>query len=183
VSGLFVAIVGPSGAGKDSLIRAYAARWPSPRLMIARRVVTRAADAHEDHDTRDEAAFAAAERAGAFALSWRAHGLHYGLPIAVDAAIQEGRIVIANLSRAAVPAARSRYERCLAVLVTASAEVLAARLAARGREAGEARERRLARGDQVDLVADATIVNEGPLEAAADALAALLARQREGAAA
>jgi ribose 1,5-bisphosphokinase len=179
--GLFVAIVGPSGAGKDSLIRAYAARWPAPDLTIARRVITRGPDPHEDHDALNEDAFVAAERAGGFALSWSAHGLRYGLPVALDVAMGEGRLVIANLSRSAVTAARSRYAACRVALVTASPEALAARLAARGREIGAARERRLARAQAPELVVDATIRNEGALDAAADALAALIARWRQGA--
>ena len=58
--GLFVAIVGPSGAGKDSLIARGRRRAGADDVVaIVRRVVTRAADAHEDHDTLDDAAFAA----------------------------------------------------------------------------------------------------------------------------
>ena len=72
--------------------------------MFARRVVTRAADAHEDHDTLDLADFAAAVLEGRFALSWRAHGLSYGVPIAVDAAIARGQIVVVqSLPRAPSP--------------------------------------------------------------------------------
>jgi ribose 1,5-bisphosphokinase len=178
VSGLFVAIVGPSGAGKDSLIRAYAEGWPSQELMIPRRVVTRAANSHEDHDTLDERGFEAAERSGAFALSWAAHGLKYGVPLAVDAAYREDKLVIANISRGAVAAARARYSRCRVVEVTASAEILARRLAARAREPGDARGLRLAR--EVAFTADATIRNEGTLGEAASTLAALICRWRGG---
>ena len=113
--------------------------------MFARRVVTRAADAHEDHDTLDLADFAAAVLEGRFALSWRAHGLSYGVPIAVDAAIARGQIVVCNLSRAAVAAARERYRNCLVVLIAASEEIRAARLAQRGREGGDGQRSRLLR--------------------------------------
>ena len=105
--GVFVAIVGPSGAGKDSLIRGLGERLTGrDGVVIARRVVTRPSDDHEDHDTMDEAAFEDAEEAGRFALSWSAHGLSYGVPVEIDAAIEEGKIVVCNVSRAAVAAVR-----------------------------------------------------------------------------
>ena len=117
--GVFVAIVGPSGAGKDSLIRGLGERLTGrDGVVIARRVVTRPSDDHEDHDTMDEAAFEDAEEAGRFALSWSAHGLGYGVPVEIDAAIEEGKIVVCNVSRAAVAAVRRRYARSRVVLVT-----------------------------------------------------------------
>ena len=80
-TGLFVAIVGPSGVGKDALIRGVAGRLgEGDRVFAARRVVTRRADAFEDHDTLAEDAFLAARAQGRFALAWSAHGLHYGVP-------------------------------------------------------------------------------------------------------
>lgn len=170
--GLFVAIVGPSGAGKDSLIRALAERYPAGDIVVVRRVVTRASDAHEDHDTMDLETFERTERAGGFALAWGAHGLRYGLPATIDADIAAGRLVIANLSRGAVAAARARWPRVFAALVTASAETLAARLAARGREDAEARRGRLERAlaPEAPLVADATISNDGDLAEAVQRL-------------
>ena len=173
MTGLFVAIVGPSGAGKDSLIREIAARLP---VHVARRVVTRAADATEDHDTLDEPSFLKAERAGRFALSWSAHGLRYGVPREIDAHVAGGRTVIANLSRGAVEAARQRYPRCLVVLVTARPDTLAQRLAARGRENIAARESRLARAIPAEAAfkPDAVLDNDGSLEDAAARLESLV---------
>ena len=165
-SGVFVAIVGPSGAGKDSLIRGLGERLTArDGVVVARRVVTRPSDAHEDHDTLDEAAFADAERAGRFALAWRAHGLRYGVPVEIDAAIDEGKIVLCNVSRAAVATVRKRYIRSRVVLVTARPEILRARLAARGREGTEARRDRLERAGapEVSLEPDVTVDNNGLL--------------------
>lgn len=174
--GLFVAIVGPSGAGKDSLIRALAAKFPAGDLVVVRRVVTRASDAHEDHDTLDVEAFVEAERAGGFALAWGAHGLRYGLRASIDHDIASGRTVVANLSRGAVASARARWPRVLAVLVTASAGTLAARLAARGRESAEDRRGRLERASaaEVVLTPDAVLENDGELAEAAERLYALV---------
>ncbi len=173
--GLFVAIVGPSGAGKDTLIRAVAARFAGRGPFAVKRTVTRASDENEDHFTLSPEAFEAAERAGAFALVWRAHGLAYGVPVEVDEAIASGRTALCNLSRGAVAAARRRFPRMLAVLVTARPETLAARIAARGRESEPDRLRRLERPEPDDFDADAVIVNDGALEDAAERLAALIA--------
>jgi len=175
VSGLFVAIVGPSGAGKDSLIRAVALRFAdNPAFLAVKRVVTRDADAHEDHHTLDRDGFAAAAENGRFALTWEAHGLSYGVPAEVDDALAAGKIVVCNLSRGAVPLARQRWANLLTVLVTARPETLARRLAARGREKIEDQIGRISRAAHAAIDVDAVIENEGELADAADRLFAVL---------
>ena len=79
---MLVLVVGPSGAGKDTLINAAReALAGDRRFAFPRRVVTRpAVAALEDHDSVTRAEFALQEANGAYALSWEAHGLHYGLP-------------------------------------------------------------------------------------------------------
>ena len=168
-TGLFVAIVGPSGAGKDALIRGLASRLgESDGVFYARRVVTRRADAFEDHDTLAHEAFAAARAEGRFALAWSAHGLHYGVPREIEARLAAGCAVVCNVSRAAVPEVRQLYRPSLVVLVTARPETLAARLAARGRDDGASRRERLARSAvaEVAFEPDATIDNDGALDEA-----------------
>lgn len=175
--GTFVAVVGPSGAGKDSLI-AYARRTlaDDPRFSFVRRVITRPSDAAtEDHDTLADAAFDEAEEAGAFAVTWTAHGLRYGLPKSVDVEIESGSVAIANGSRGAIPLLRARYANVLVVEVTAAPEVLAARLAARGRESRGEVLARLARTVAVEgAKPDVVIENNGALEEAGGRLAAAL---------
>ena len=169
MSGTFVAVVGPSGVGKDSLIGFARARLEaSGRVVFVRRVVTRLADGgSEDHDSMDEAAFTEAEAAGQFALSWAAHGLRYGLPIALEADLAAGRVVVANLSRRVIPALMLRYPDALVVAVTADREVIARRLAGRGRETAESIQQRLDRSVGDGLPASTVqIDNSGPLEVA-----------------
>lgn len=138
-TGCFVAVVGPSGAGKDTLIDfARAAFADEQDVHFVRRVVTRPSEAGgEDHDTLSLPAFEAAEQAGAFAISWRAHGLCYGLPVEIDRHMASGMAVVANLSRAALPDLKERYASVVVAVVTAEPHVLADRLAARGRETRE----------------------------------------------
>lgn len=176
--GVFVAVVGPSGAGKDTVIAYARARFSEEaRLDFVRRVITRPCDAaSEDHDTLADAAFAEAEGDGAFAISWEAHGLRYGIPADVDWSVSNGRVVIANVSRAVIPELRDRYANLAVVEITASPEVLAERLAMRGRESRGEVLARLARSANVTLSGPGvtSIDNSGPREAAGERFVEIL---------
>lgn len=177
MNGTFVAVVGPSGVGKDSLIDFARARLEaSGRVVFVKRVVTR--EAHggsEDHDSMDVEAFAEAEAAGHFALNWDAHGLRYGLPITLEKDLAAGRAVVANLSRAVIPAVMLRYPDAVIVSVTADRDVIAERLANRGRETSESIQRRLDRSVGHLLPASTVrIDNSGELEAAGEQFVRLL---------
>ena len=100
---MLVAVVGPSGAGKDTLLAGARARLAGDaRFRFVRRGITRPADpGGEDHDPLTQTAFARLRDAGGFALWWEAHGLLYGIPRDIEADLAAGRVVVANLSRAA----------------------------------------------------------------------------------
>jgi ribose 1,5-bisphosphokinase len=166
-AGCFVAVAGPSGAGKDTLISGAQDRLADDkRFVFARRIITRSADCTEDHDTLTELEFARMGAAGAFLLSWMANGLSYALPSGLGLDIEDGRIVIANVSRAILPEVRQRFPRNLVVHVTAAPDVLAARLSARGREDTAAQQARLSRALLYDVTvsADITIDNSDNLD-------------------
>jgi ribose 1,5-bisphosphokinase len=134
-SGRFVLVVGPSGAGKDTVIAGVRAACDSdPAVVFPRRVVTRPATAAEDHCSLQESAFHRAVENGEFAFWWQAHGLSYGIPRTADDDVRAGRTVVCNVSRGIVDEVRTRYARVDAVLVTAPADILSARLARRSRE-------------------------------------------------
>ncbi|WP_415853892.1 phosphonate metabolism protein/1,5-bisphosphokinase (PRPP-forming) PhnN [Sinomonas sp. G460-2] len=160
--GPFLAVVGASGVGKDALISYARERLDSGAVSFPRRVITRAAGAGEHHEPIAEEAFAEACAGGAFAVWWRAHGLGYGIPAAVDDEIRAGRAVVANVSRGVLGALAARYERFVVVRVTVSDEVRAQRLHGRGREALHDIAQRLARADPAPLhPADVEIRNDG----------------------
>lgn len=171
--GGFVLVVGPSGAGKDTLLRlARDALGPDPRFVFPRRLVTRAPSTHEDNVALTEAAFAAGAAAGAYALHWRAHGLGYAIPGETLDQARAGRVVVCNVSRRIVAQARETLPDVGVVAVTAAPEVLAQRLAARARpEDGDLRTR-LDR--VVPIVAECTIWNDRDPDSAAAALVAHL---------
>jgi ribose 1,5-bisphosphokinase len=177
-NGAFIAVVGPSGAGKDTIIDfARSALGGQPGYHFVRRVVTRPSSTDtEDHDTLSDEQFLAAKRAGEFCHSWEAHGLHYGLPRSVDDEIERGVVAVANVSRGVLPALREAYANFLVVHITASHEVLAKRLSSRGREDAEEIRRRLMRAapnpcDPADAV---MIDNSGAVSDAGNEFVAVL---------
>ena len=175
--GCLVLVVGPSGAGKDTLIRRAAGELePDARFRFPQRYITRpAGDPHEDHVALTKAEFGARERAGEFSLVWRAHGLGYALPGTVDDLVAEGRIVVANVSRTVVSEARNRFARIAVIQVTASRETLALRLGERDRESAQDRAGRLRRQPPAVEGRDVrTLVNDGPLEPAVEAFVEML---------
>ncbi|GGK30134.1 phosphonate metabolism protein/1,5-bisphosphokinase (PRPP-forming) PhnN [Salinarimonas ramus] len=172
--GALVLVVGPSGVGKDTLIDgARAALAGDERIRFPHRLVTRPVSAHEAHDTISQADFDEGVATGRFALWWRAHGLGYAIPRKVTQAVEDGAVCVVNGSRSRVEAARAALPGVVVVEVTAPREVLAARIAARGRD--EDAQARLARSDGLaPIEADVTIVNDRSPEEGIAALVAAL---------
>ena len=167
--GRFVMVVGPSGVGKDSLIRAARdVLAGDEHYVFPRRLVTRPSSDAEDNAEITAEAFERLRGEGAFAAAWTAHGLGYALPRAIDDDIARGRTVVCNVSRHAVQDLRSRYDNTFVVAIDAPREVLERRLATRKRGADGSLEQRLARAapSPETLRPDAVILNAGTLEQA-----------------
>ena len=163
--GTLFLVVGPSGAGKDTLMDgARAALAGNQDILFARRAITRPHDAGgEDHDAVTEEEFDTRHQAGEFMLDWQAHGLKYAIPAAYADDLAAGRHVIANVSRSVIGEAIARYSPAVVLEITASPETLAARLAGRGRESADEIRARLAR-EAASIPEDAvktTILNDG----------------------
>jgi ribose 1,5-bisphosphokinase len=161
--GRLVLVVGPSGAGKDTLLRlAQAACIDDHNVVFPRRVVTRESSADEDNIAMSPDDFRRAREHGDFAVYWEAHGHSYALPLAINDDIRVGRAVVANVSRTVIGALRQAYANVIVVAITAPPDVLAQRLAARARHSDGNIADRLTRSvDDASAHADVTILNAG----------------------
>jgi phosphonate metabolism protein PhnN/1,5-bisphosphokinase (PRPP-forming) len=178
--GTLVLVVGPSGAGKDSIIRgAQLTLAGDSRFVFPRRAITREADlAAEDHDCVTDMGYALAVANGDFAVWWRAHGNGYGIPVSIDDDLRLGRTVVFNCSRAIVGEVQKQYQRIIIANVEVSPDVLLERIVRRGRENREQAIERVKRA--VPPLPAGTIVhairNDGPLDAAVSAFCNLLSK-------
>lgn len=168
--GAFVAVVGPSGAGKDTLIRLASRHFETDDgFHFARRLVTRKADPEaEDHAEIDEAEFERRRSADDFALCWRAHGLGYGLDASLLQRVARGQTVIANISRRQIGDAAAAFPRLAVAHVVVDRPLLVERIVQRGREDRSAAIERVEREAPLDLPRTvwriAGIDNSGPVE-------------------
>ncbi|WP_422649895.1 phosphonate metabolism protein/1,5-bisphosphokinase (PRPP-forming) PhnN [Cupriavidus sp. H18C1] len=174
-TGLFY-LMGPSGSGKDSLLRALReSLGDDDRLVVAHRYITRHADANEASVALTTEEFQRRVALGCMAMHWHSHGLHYGIGIEIEQWLERGIRVVVNGSREYLPRAVARYPKLCALHVRVSPDALVARLRQRGRESEEAIARRLARATAAfDVPAGCRLVeidNGGALQAAVEALA------------
>ena len=172
-------LVGASGSGKDTLLRWVAAHLPpSSKLVFARRTITRAADANEDSEALDVAAFWQAAAAGEFAMLWQANDLCYAVRRGIEADLLAGRDVIINGSREYIPHLRQAYPAAQVIWIEAGAEQIRRRIVDRRRESGPALLRRLERVTQFSTEGDDAlrVCNDGTVDQAGEQLLAILMR-------
>src|SRR6201987_4786139 len=144
--GRLILVVGPSGAGKDTLLGlAKAACEEDKSIVFPRRVVTRESTSSEENAQLSPDDFREALARGDFAMHWEAHGHAYGLPREIDDDIRAGRSVVVNASRTVIAAARGADAHVLVIAITAPPEVLAERIKMRSRSSDGAVEGRLNR--------------------------------------
>jgi ribose 1,5-bisphosphokinase len=184
MSGAWIFVCGPSGAGKDSVMAwAQQALSAHQDIVFARRLVTRALQPGSDHASVSGQDFRSLLQNGGLRWHWQAHGFHYGIGMRYATDVQAGRLVLVNGSRAHVadlmPSAELRV-----VQITASPATLAARLTRRGRDAPAAVAERLVRNAySTALDADCTIANDADLSAAGQRLVDYLLSQERATAA
>ncbi|EIK93734.1 phosphonate metabolism protein/1,5-bisphosphokinase PhnN [Pseudomonas sp. M47T1] len=186
MSGRLIYLMGPSGAGKDSVIDAARVALQRVNVHVARRIITRSTEAVGEHaigvspDT-----FAQMREAGEFAMNWQANGLEYGIGRDINLRLAAGHHVLVNGSRAWLPQAMEVFPSLVPILITVDSATLRQRLLARGRESLAQIEERLARNDRLQAdpgqweegsVRIEALDNSADLASAVQRLMALLAR-------
>jgi ribose 1,5-bisphosphokinase len=173
-------VIGPSGAGKDSLLN-YARQHivSNTAVAFAHRYITRPADAGgENHISLSQEEFNCRAQMGCFAMQWYSHNNWYGIGIEINQWLEIGLKVVVNGSRAYLADALQKYPRLTPVIISASPEILRQRLLARGRESIEAIEQRVMQAADLDRKIDhprmVRINNEGALMDAGDCLIELI---------
>ncbi|MBI2782551.1 MAG: phosphonate metabolism protein/1,5-bisphosphokinase (PRPP-forming) PhnN [Gammaproteobacteria bacterium] len=175
-------VVGASGSGKDSLLRYARERLAGdPGVVFAHRYITRPVEVDgENHVALSGTEFDARLAAGLFAMHWDSHGLRYGIGREINLWLARGCDVVMNGSREYLMEAQARYPELETVWVEVSADVLAARLRARGRENAAQIAARVARAGQFPASGNGVHVirNDGPLERGGEQLLALIGARR-----
>lgn len=178
--GTLFLIVGPSGAGKDSLLRAAQTDLQNDAdFVFAQRAITRNLDGgRENHEPVSSDEFLKRAERGKFMLSWRVYDTDYGISVAYEDELSAGKTVIANVSRTVVAAGFSYFSPTRVIQITAPREVLEARLQQRADPATAAA--RLARAVVLpDGVPVTHLLNAGDIHTGSARLVRLLTKDQD----
>lgn len=161
--------MGPSGAGKDSLLAWLKTHIPGDgRVHFAQRCIDRPCKpGDESHEALSTEAFVALQKHRAFGMCWQANGRLYGIKHAELTGPEGTRWVIVNGSRGYLSTAIEVYPHLHILHITASPDVLAQRLSSRGRETVEEIRSRLQRNTTLLHRTDRHVMevsNDGSLE-------------------
>jgi ribose 1,5-bisphosphokinase len=136
MTGTLIIIVGNSGSGKDSLLKEALAGWPEnkAKVKITRRYITRPPHETEPFHSVTPEEFATMKTNNKFCLTWHVYGLDYGVPNEISEWLEQGELVIVNVSRAVIPDARKIFPELKVIFVKVPFEVTLARIKSRARE-------------------------------------------------
>lgn len=134
-----VLIVGPSGVGKDTLLKEVKKLLSSVNFI--QRYITRKPDYNESNYYLDEYAFEILKNSGFFISTWNAHGNYYGI---AKNSITSGLNII-SISRSKIKDFESYCENVYTINITVTKEILRKRLESRNRESSDEIEKRLNR--------------------------------------
>ena len=154
-------VMGPSGAGKDSLLDWLKNKLPpqSP-IHFAKRTIDRPLQAlGEQHESVDPASFERLQKEKSFAMHWLANGRQYGVRHGELEPLQQQQWVLVNGSRAYLPEALRQFDGLNVLHISASADILRTRLLARQRETPEVVEARVQRAVAFSVPTSCRCVN------------------------
>jgi len=169
MSAKLIYVMGPSGAGKDSLMRwVMENKSASMKLHWAKRLVTRhwpQGEGSDEHVSLED--FEKLLENQALAMHWFAHDLHYGILNSELMSHPPDAWLLINGSRAYFSRALELYPQLLAIHITASTPTLEERLNQRARESEDKISSRLTRPQLVKPEGDVPwldVLNEGDLK-------------------
>ena len=159
-SGTLFLVVGNSGSGKDSIIKAVLERYPSDlkSIRLTQRYITRPPSEDEDNISINPEEFRKMSKQGKFALEWHIYGLDYGVPIEIDSWLKNGHPVIVNVSRTIVKKACEIYGNLKIIFIEVPFEITLKRLKARARESGKKLEERIERAKKNQKFSEADFI-------------------------
>lgn len=152
MTGALAYVMGPSGSGKDTLLAQARAALAGDGFAFAHRYITRPPFVgDENFVSLSESEFAARRAAGLFAFEWRARDVAYGIGQEIQLWRAAGLTVVVSGSRADFLTGAPTRAAAIPVLIDAARDVIAARLASRGRESAAQISARMARADDFDI--------------------------------
>lgn len=159
-SGTLFLVVGNSGSGKDSIIKAVLKNYPSDlkSIRLTQRYITRPASENEDNISISTEEFREMSKQGKFALKWHIYGLDYGVPIEIDSWLKKGHPVLVNVSRTILKKTCEIYRNLKIIFIEVPFEITLKRLKARARESGKRLEERIERAKKNQKFSDADFI-------------------------
>lgn len=153
-----VLVVGPSGSGKDSLLRGAREYFgETGSLGFVRRYITRPPDSNEDNYYIDPTGFALLKKLNFFISSWQAHGNHYGIPchaLGSTDSVDSHDLLLLSISRSAIVDFEQIHDTVTTIQIKVKEDVLRERLKGRGRENDQEIQKRLERAKQLVVARD-----------------------------
>ena len=166
--GILFLVVGNSGSGKDTLIRAIQEQFPPnlKKILVPQRYITRPPSKSESNISISPKKFNKMSNKGKFALEWHIYGLDYGVPKIIEQWLEAGHPVIVNVSRTIINDAKDKYRNLKVIFIYVPFEVSVNRLEERGRESGDGLKERIerARNNQDYDAADFVVDNSGNID-------------------
>lgn len=159
-SGTLFLVVGNSGSGKDSIIKAVLEKYPSDlkSIHLTQRYITRPPSEDEDNTSISPEEFREMSKQGKLALEWHIYGLDYGVPIEIDSWLKKGHPVLVNVSRTIVKKACEIYRNLKIIFIEVPFEITLKRVKARARESGKRLEERIERAKKNQKFSDADFI-------------------------
>jgi len=153
-----VLVVGPSGAGKDSLLRGAREYFgKSGSLRFVRRYITRPPDGSEDNYYIDPKGFALLKQLNFFISTWQAHGNQYGIPchaLGSPGSRNGYDLLLLSISRSAIIDFEQIHNTVTTIQIKVRESVLRERLKKRGRENNLEIQKRLERAKRPVVARD-----------------------------